>query len=159
MRKRTHCKTNKLSTTDKITERALNLLERDVNVRDATVTELGKAKMYGNRIKQLEKEVRVLTAMVTQMAKRIKPLEEERFMNLATNWDILTPPQIVVLQYVAAGMSNKEIAKRIKRSPDTVRTHIFNASRRLGVNSRSEVIAECYKRGIFIRAEKMNKSK
>ena len=48
----------------------------------------------------------------------------------------LTVQERRVLQHVAAGLSNAEIAERLFVAPCTVRKHLENAYRKLGVTNR-----------------------
>jgi DNA-binding CsgD family transcriptional regulator len=52
----------------------------------------------------------------------------------------LTPRQQEVMQYVAAGFTNAQIARRMRVSEGTVRKHLENVFGRLGVTSRTAAI-------------------
>jgi DNA-binding CsgD family transcriptional regulator len=56
----------------------------------------------------------------------------------------LTPRQRELMQLVAAGRSNTEIARQLVVSPHTVRKHLENVFERLGVSSRTEAVARCF---------------
>jgi DNA-binding CsgD family transcriptional regulator len=62
--------------------------------------------------------------------------------------DALTPRQRVVLHLVARGCSNDEIASRLVLSPGTVRKHLDNAFRQLGVSSRAAAVARAFPEGV-----------
>jgi DNA-binding CsgD family transcriptional regulator len=53
----------------------------------------------------------------------------------------LTARQREILQYVAAGFSNGQIARRLRVSEATVRKHLENIFARLGVTSRTAAVA------------------
>jgi DNA-binding NarL/FixJ family response regulator len=53
----------------------------------------------------------------------------------------LTPRQVEVLKLVSRGYSNEEIAERLDVRPNTVKFHISEIFRRLGVRNRIEAIA------------------
>jgi DNA-binding NarL/FixJ family response regulator len=53
----------------------------------------------------------------------------------------LTPRQAEVCALLAKGTSNKVIAKMLEISPATVKDHVHAILQRLGLQSRSEVIA------------------
>lgn len=53
----------------------------------------------------------------------------------------LTVQELRVLSHVAAGRSNQEIAERLFVSPSTVRKHLENAYRKLGVTGRVAAVA------------------
>jgi NarL family two-component system response regulator LiaR len=55
--------------------------------------------------------------------------------------DDLTPREREVLAWMAKGLSNGEIAKRLIVSPVTVKFHVSNILSKLGVSSRTEAVA------------------
>jgi DNA-binding CsgD family transcriptional regulator len=54
---------------------------------------------------------------------------------------ILTPRQREVLRLVGIGLTNREVARRLRISPGTVRVHLEHSYERLGVGSRTGAIA------------------
>lgn len=52
----------------------------------------------------------------------------------------VTPRQNEILQYVAAGLSNSQIARRLSLSEGTVRKHLENIFTRLNVTSRTAAV-------------------
>ncbi|WP_395376786.1 LuxR C-terminal-related transcriptional regulator [Marinicella sp. W31] len=58
----------------------------------------------------------------------------------ASHKDLLTQREFEVLQAVANGLSNKEIARQLSISERTVRFHLSNCFIKLDVNSRSKAI-------------------
>jgi DNA-binding NarL/FixJ family response regulator len=52
----------------------------------------------------------------------------------------ITPREREVLQMLAEGLSNKEIAARLHMSVDTERTHMMNILNKLGVHSRLQAL-------------------
>lgn len=59
----------------------------------------------------------------------------------AHNGTPLTPKQLQVLELLTRGMANKAIAKELALSPNTIKVHVTEILRKLGVSSRSEAIA------------------
>jgi DNA-binding CsgD family transcriptional regulator len=53
----------------------------------------------------------------------------------------LTSRELEVLRWVAAGLTNAEVGRRLWLSPHTVRTHLEHAYRKLGVRTRTEAVA------------------
>lgn len=68
--------------------------------------------------------------------------------------DDLTPPDLTerereVLQLVAEGRSNQEIAKALGISPRTAETHRGNMTRKLGLKTQTEIIRYAIQHGII----------
>lgn len=57
----------------------------------------------------------------------------------------LTPSEIEVLKFIGEGMDNDEIAKATFRSYYTVRSHVKSIYSKLGVSSRSKLVAYAIK--------------
>jgi two-component system NarL family response regulator len=60
----------------------------------------------------------------------------------------LSPRELEVFQLMARGLSNHEIAATLSISEGTVRVHVSHALLKLGCNSRTQAIAEGFRRGI-----------
>lgn len=60
----------------------------------------------------------------------------------------LSDREIEVLQLLADGMSNKEIAANLYISTQTVKTHIAHIFDKLGVRDRTEAVAAALRRGL-----------
>jgi DNA-binding NarL/FixJ family response regulator len=58
----------------------------------------------------------------------------------ANGGEPLTPKQVEVLSYVAAGMSNRQIAGRLKIAEGTVKLHMNSIFKKLNVERRGEAI-------------------
>ena len=61
----------------------------------------------------------------------------------------LSAREIEVLQLIAAGKSNKEIASLLFISEGTVKTHVLSILEKLGVSGRTESVVAAIKRGIL----------
>ena len=61
---------------------------------------------------------------------------------LAAARPTLTAREREILQLVAAGQSLEEVAAELVLSPDTVRTHLANARRKLGARNRTEAVVQ-----------------
>ena len=58
-----------------------------------------------------------------------------------SGWDSLTETEHRVVDLVAEGLTNPQIAHRMFISAQTVKTHMKNVFRKLGVSTRSELAA------------------
>ncbi len=61
-------------------------------------------------------------------------------------WDSLTPTELKVVELVAEGLSNPQVAERLFMSPRTVSTHLTHVFAKIGVSSRAELAAQAVKR-------------
>jgi len=59
-----------------------------------------------------------------------------------TGWDALTPAEREVAALIAAGMTNRQAATRLRISPHTVDGRLRRVFAKLGVNTRVELTAE-----------------
>ena len=63
--------------------------------------------------------------------------------------EALTAREVEVLQQVAAGNRNKNIAERLFISEETVKVHIRHIMEKLGASDRAQAVAIAVKRGII----------
>jgi len=63
--------------------------------------------------------------------------------------DELSSREIGVLQLIASGNANKEIAARLAIAEDTVKSHVTNILAKLGANDRTHAVTIGLKRGII----------
>jgi len=61
----------------------------------------------------------------------------------------ISPRELVVLKELAAGLSNKEIARRLEVSPNTVKTHLARLYEKLGAERRTDAINRARELGII----------
>lgn len=62
----------------------------------------------------------------------------------------LTPRELEVLQMLAAGLSNKEIAARLNISDHTVKFHVASVLGKFGAASRTEAVSLGIRRGLVL---------
>jgi DNA-binding NarL/FixJ family response regulator len=62
---------------------------------------------------------------------------------------IVSPRELEVLELVAAGNTNREIAAHLFISEATVKTHLLNIYAKLGVPDRASAVAEAFRRGLL----------
>jgi DNA-binding NarL/FixJ family response regulator len=56
-----------------------------------------------------------------------------------TGWDSLTDSELTVVNLIAQGVTNRDVATQLHLSPHTVKTHVHNAFAKLGINSRVQL--------------------
>jgi DNA-binding CsgD family transcriptional regulator len=61
-------------------------------------------------------------------------------------WDLLSPAETRVIDLVAEGLSNPQIAERLYLSRRTVQSHMYNIFKKLRVISRSQLAAKVVER-------------
>jgi DNA-binding NarL/FixJ family response regulator len=61
----------------------------------------------------------------------------------------LTPTELRVLQLAAAGQTTLEIADELFVAEKTVKNHLTNIYRKLGVKNRSHAVSEGYRQGLL----------
>jgi DNA-binding CsgD family transcriptional regulator len=65
--------------------------------------------------------------------------ETETDVAAAKEWAVLSRREQTVARLVVQGLTNQQIAKRIRCSPETVKFHLRNIFRKLGIGSRVEI--------------------
>ena len=66
---------------------------------------------------------------------------------------ILTRRELETLQYVADGLSNKEIGQALSITEGTVKNHVHNALEKLQLENRIQAAAYVVRQGIAHRAD------
>jgi DNA-binding CsgD family transcriptional regulator len=56
-----------------------------------------------------------------------------------TGWDSLTDSELKVVNLIATGATNRDVATQLHLSLHTVKTHVHNAFAKLGINSRAQL--------------------
>lgn len=89
----------------------------------------------------------ILTSLVEMMKRELEDIEPDVM-------EKLTSREREILQLVAEGNSNKEIAELLSRSVETVRTHRANMMEKLDIHSASEIREFALEEGIIKDEEK-----
>jgi DNA-binding NarL/FixJ family response regulator len=63
--------------------------------------------------------------------------------------ETLTPRELEVLELLAEGLPNKQIALRLVMSPETVKFHVAQICGKLGVSNRTEAVRVAIRRGLL----------
>jgi DNA-binding CsgD family transcriptional regulator len=56
-----------------------------------------------------------------------------------TGWESLTDAELKVVNLIAQGATNRDVAAQLHLSLSTVKTHVHNAFAKLGINSRTQL--------------------
>jgi DNA-binding CsgD family transcriptional regulator len=107
-----------------------SLTDAEVALLDVVATQLGNALATSERTPSF---LRSRSLELT----RLNAVEDEAARPPATK---LRPRELAILRLYAGGFGTEQIAELLVLSPHTVRTHVRNARRRLGVSSRREAL-------------------
>jgi DNA-binding NarL/FixJ family response regulator len=110
--------------------------------KDATRAEIGRAVLAaaaGQAVLDPEVQQRLLSAAVRAPAAAADPD--------GAGEDDLTPREAEVLRLIAAGKSNREIARALFVSEATVKTHVNRIFAKTGSRDRSQAMRYAYTRG------------
>jgi DNA-binding NarL/FixJ family response regulator len=87
--------------------------------------------------------------IASSVVARISLLATAREPSRESPSEPLTPREVEILRAVAAGLSNKEIGKRLSISVSTVKNHVHNLLAKLGVGQRREAVKHAFKLGLL----------
>ena len=93
-----------------------------------------------------ELELEAATAVFDKLGAALAPLQRAPIVEPTahTQQHPLTPREVEVLRLIAAGKTNKVIAKELFLSKRTVDRHVSNILTKLGIASRSAATAYAY---------------
>ncbi|WP_433330402.1 response regulator transcription factor [Spirillospora sp. CA-294931] len=136
-------------------------LEQDLAVRDEAEKALVRLRRDETRPGCWE-EVRAVHAELRGLAERIgDPDVRARLLSASTrlaaagtdhvpgSGPALSPRELDVLAYVAIGCTNAETARRLGLLPETVKSYLRSAMRKLGSHSRMEAVTAARRAGML----------
>lgn len=96
------------------------------------------SRIAGSRFVPLDAQGHVLLS--TESAMKVFEAELNAFLGTGGPTPKLTPRQVEVLRAVAAGGTDKEVAKGLSLSPRTVEMHVAAAMKAMGCSTRTEAV-------------------
>jgi len=124
-----------------------------------------RAGASGFLLKNLEptdllRTIRIVAAGESLLAPRVTKRLIEAFVEipqrserLAPGLDELTPREHEILQLVATGLSNIEIADQLWLSPLTVKTHVSHVLSKLGARDRVQLVVAAYETVLVVAGQ------
>jgi len=85
--------------------------------------------------------------LATKIIKSFRDLTEEQGQEVEPLFIPLSSREVQVLDYIAKGNSNKEIARAMAISDQTVKNHITSIMRKLAVNDRTQAVVYAMRQG------------
>lgn len=64
------------------------------------------------------------------------------------SWESLSATELRIVRLVCEGLTNPEIGERLSISPRTVQGHLLKIFRKLGISSRTKLVALAVARGL-----------
>jgi len=130
--------------------------------KDASAEDIHRALIdvtHGRTHLDPEIQRRLVADAVTKHARatrehRFEPVAEhgpEQGAETATQPEGLTARELEVLQLIARGMSNTDIARTLVLSNATVKTHINHIFAKTGVRDRAQAVRYAYQHGLDLR--------
>ena len=89
----------------------------------------------------------VTRALIGRYAERVRPTDTSRQAGDGVVRS-LTPRELEVLEQLAAGLSNAEIARELVVTPETVKTYVSRILAKLGLRDRVQAVVLAYRVGL-----------
>lgn len=115
---------------------------------DAEISKSLKRGALGYVCKDVSEDDLVRAVRTVAAGRKYIPQEIAGILSENFGQEELTPSEQKILQFVAQGLSNKEIARRLAVSENTVKTHVKNIFDKLGVSDRTSAATSAIKRGL-----------
>lgn len=132
---------------DSLVYRCLTAGAKGYLVKDVAIDELKKiirAVYRGNAVL----DPRVTPSILAAMATGKSGTPARSFQNLA----LLDEIDLAIIRYLSRGLSTKEIAPLVNLSPHTVKDRIEKIGAALEARSRTEIVAEAFRKGLLAPA-------
>lgn len=116
---------------------------------DGDITRAFQAGARGYLLKDTLGTELVSAVRAAAAGRRVIPPEVAARMAEFAPLQELTAREIEVLTLVAKGFANREVARAIGRTPETVKAHLKNIMEKLEVGDRTEAVVHAVRRGII----------
>ena len=123
---------------------ALTTFEGDVDIQRAFAAGAKGYVLKSMPPKDLVEIIRLVHAGKKRVPPEVAALLAEHMAD-----ESLTPRELAVLMHVAGGHRNREIARLLQISEDTVKTHLKHITDKLGARDRTEAVTIAVRRGIM----------
>ena len=122
-------------------------MSKPVNTRPIVIAlDLGEPELEA-QLRALLESVPGVTIAPAGAASDVRLVKPARIDTDAADAD-LTPREQDVLELLADGASNKEIARRLGISASTVKFHVRSIADKLGADGRTDAVAHALRRGL-----------
>jgi DNA-binding NarL/FixJ family response regulator len=115
---------------------------------DAEISKALKKGALGYICKDISPDELVKAIRAVGAGKKYIPSDIAEILSENIGSEELTAAETRILQQIAAGKSNKEIAYEMNISENTVKTHVKNVFEKLGVSDRTSAATLAIKRGL-----------
>jgi DNA-binding NarL/FixJ family response regulator len=122
---------------------------------DGYVIQALKAGASGYLLKDTQPDAVVSATLAVMSGERVMAQSvADQFLNLVgggsrnERFDGMTQREVEILRLLGQGLTNKQIALRLKISEKTVRNHISNFYSKLGVGDRSQAVLYAVRKGL-----------
>ena len=113
----------------------------------AARAEIGYSHSLGPATESLEEENPAASGVLSlHDALRLAMSRRGQRGRPSSGWESLTPAETRVVELVAQGLTNPEIARRLYVSRDTVKSHVSSALMKLALRTRVELAASASRR-------------
>ena len=96
-------------------------------------------------------ETPIASSLLPRMLDQLRGSDEEPSPTMPVTAHDLSARELEILQLAARGMTNKEIGQRLFITEGTVKNHVHNSLRKLGVENRTQAAAYLNERGLTQR--------
>ncbi len=125
-----------------------NVIMLTVNESEEDIYRCVESGAKGYLPKSIEREELIKAMHEVSAGKTYFPVEVQAKLDLRRERSSLTPREMETLQHLVGGLSNKEIASRMKISQATVKLHVSHIFEKLDVLDRTQAVTAAIQRGI-----------